>query len=132
MTDACGWDPIRTWVQAHREALPTTLAALSQYPLAYRAAIQAAVTPEVRISLWREHFESFLTPASPLSAPQQAFLRDTLLELPALFGSDQQTGQARARELEVRLLAVFSRQQARPIFAQIGPDEPLGGISAPL
>jgi hypothetical protein len=132
MADACGWDVIHAWVQEHRESLPTTLAALSDYPLPYRAAIQAAVAPEIRVSLWREHFVSFLIPASTLSAPQQEFLRETLLDLPAIFASDKQTGQARARELELRMAGVFTRQEAGRIFAQLGPDEPGGGLRPPL
>ena len=132
MADACGWDSIHAWVQAHRDALPTTLTALARYPLAYRAAIQAAVAPDVRLSLWREHFESFLTPASTLTAPQQAFVRTTLLELPKLFASDRLSAQDRARELESRLAGVFTREEAARVFAQLGPDEPPGGIRAPL
>ena len=131
MTDGCGWDPIHAWVREHRDALPTTLADLSQFPLPYRAAIQAAVNPEIRVSLWREHFESFLTPGSPLSVAQQTFLRETLPDLATIFGSDKQAGQARAREIELRMAAVFTRQEAGRIFAQLGPDEPPGGIPAP-
>ena len=132
MPDSCGWDTINAWVQAHRDALPTTLAALSLYPMNYRRAIHGAVTLEVRTNLWREHFESFLAPSSTLSAPQQAFLRDTLPELRLIFAADRATAQARMRELEAHMLTLFTPDEARVIFSQLGPDEPAAGISAPL
>lgn len=53
---SCGWFPMRhdeilAWVQAHESSLPTTLADLAQFPIAFRKVIVGFVSPEARVAL---------------------------------------------------------------------------------
>ena len=131
MADQCGWNEIHAWVAAHRDTLPRTLSELARYPMAYRRAIHGALASEERVALWREHLVSFLGPDSRLSLDQRAVLREAIDDLPALMSDDRAEARSRARALEERMLGVFSRDEARPIIATLGPDEPPEGLPDP-
>ena len=131
MGDSCGYNPIITWVETHRDSLPQTLEELSRYPIAYRRVIQGAVPPDVRLGYWRDHLESFLQAPSALSEEQQAFIRDVLGQLHDIFVAEDVGGRARAKDFESRVLPLFSREQAYRIFALLGPPEPPGGLAPP-
>ncbi len=67
------------WVEAHRDALPTTLGAFSEHSMIYRRAIYQALDVEDRISLWQEHIA---TVADQVTLPQQRlFLERAMPEL---------------------------------------------------
>lgn len=107
------------WVQAHSNALPTTLGEISTLPMAYRRAIQAALPPEARVALWREQLEPWAAPGSGLNDRQRAAVREVIERLPALHSAA--TGRAEARALSARVLPLFEPALGARIFAQLGP-----------
>lgn len=131
MPEQCGWDEVQAWVAAHRDSLPTTLAELTRLPMAYRRAVFTASSPEVRARLWREHWATFLGPDSPLTAEQQALVREAEAALLGLTSDDRAAARARAQAFEERMRGVFSRGEAAAIFATLGPPEPPEGVPAP-
>ncbi len=136
MSDSCSWFPltraqIRDWVQRHADALPQTLAELSQYPMPFRNVIVATVPPDVQVALWREHVASFLGPTSALGEEQQALLRDAIAELPLIFNAERPEMERRMRALEDRMRVLLTRDQAGRIFGMLGPPEPPGGLPLP-
>ncbi len=69
----------KEWVEAHHDALPTTLVALSEHSMIYRRAIYQALDVEARISLWQEHVA---TVADQVTLPEQRlFLQRAMPEL---------------------------------------------------
>jgi hypothetical protein len=131
MSDRCGWDVVNAWVAAHRDSLPRTLEELAKYPIAYRRAIQGAVAADVRAAFWCDHLRSFLGPGTELSPDQQAFVEETIAKMPAMSAAPRIKAQEMARELEMRMVPLFSREQAFRIFAHLGPLEPPEGLAPP-
>jgi hypothetical protein len=132
----CSWFPMRheeiqAWVEEHRHELPQTLAELSRFPIPFRKAIVAAVAPERQIRFWREHLESFIGPESRLTPDQQELVRDSIADLPGIFGVPRPEGQERLRNLEARMRDQFTRQQAVMMFGVLGPLEPPEGLPLP-
>ena len=132
----CGWfpidpDEIRAWVEAHAHDLPQTLDELSRLPIPFRKAVVAAVSPEVRMSLWREHLESYASPTSELTPPQRELVADAIVELPIIFQGARAEGEGRARALEDRMRELITREQASRIFGTLGPPEPPEGLPLP-
>ena len=130
---SCGWFPlshaeILAWVERHRDELPRTLNELAVFPVPFRKVIVNYVDHEARLSLWREHIQSFLTDDS-LTADQRAFLIETDTVLPSLFAAPAPN--PTIIEWEQRLRQVFSRQQAGLMFGMVGPPEPPGGLPLP-
>jgi hypothetical protein len=91
--------------------------------MAYRRAIQAAVAPEVRASFWCDHWRSFLHPGASLSPDQQALIEEAIAGMPAMCAATRVEAQEMARQLEMRIMPLFMRQQAYWIFAHLGPPE---------
>jgi hypothetical protein len=132
---SCGWFPlshqqIRAWLDKHPEAMPRTVEDLGRYPMAFRRVMMALVTPEVRLSLWQQHLETFLRPDAGLTEAQRQVLETAVPELPAIFAAGQAPNPVMA-DFERRMSAVFSREEAGRIFMLIGPPEPPEGIPLP-
>lgn len=115
------------WVQEHRGDLPSTLAEISEHPLARRKAIMMALPVEQQISLWREQF-AIAAAAPDIDAKQRAFL---------LLAGDRAEklvlASARAAEGEIvvgldefgrEALETFGRERAGLLFANIGIGTP--------
>ena len=133
---SCGWSPlpydeIVAWVEEHREALPTTLAELSTFPVAFRKVIVNAVAPEQRTRFWEEHLRTFLKPEAGLTSEQQIFVAETVPLLRDIFGSPLLEAQAKIRPLEQRMRQLLSRHQCAAIFGMVGPPEPPEGLPLP-
>jgi len=107
------------WVRAHADDLPTTLAAVSRFSPTYRRAIHNALPREARVSLWREHLESFLVPGSGLSEVQRAAVRDVIARLPALHAESADPAEREA--LTARLTTLFPRDLGARVFTKLGP-----------
>ena len=128
-----GWfpmdqDEILAWVEAHKEALPTTLTELSTFPIPFRKVIVAFVPPEVRLRFWREHLESFMA-SGTLTAEQSAFVLETSDQLSTLLAAPGPNPTLKA--WEARATRLFSRQEAASIFGNVGPPEPPEGLPLP-
>lgn len=131
---SCGWSPlsnqqIRAWLDRHPEALPRRLADLVAYPVSFRRVMVNAVSPEVRVALWREHLESFLVADSPLNVPQKEFVAATIPRLSELFAAPAPNPVI--VEWERTMADVFPRQDAARVFTSLGPPEPPEGLPLP-
>jgi hypothetical protein len=134
MSDACSWFPVspadvRSWVERHSHELPTTLSELAKYPIPFRKAIVAAVSPEVRASLWKEHLLGIATADTQLSPPQRSFVRAAANDIAPLIG--QPAPNPTIVAWETRMRGLFSSKQAARIFGTLGPEEPAGGLPLP-
>lgn len=119
------------WVDAHRDALPGDLVALSAYPMQFRRVIVNSVSPEIRAAMWCDHLRSFLEPDSELSDDDQAFLQNLIAELPAAFIGPAETARQRFVAFSNRSQGRFSPELAGRLFQTIGPPEPPGGLPLP-
>ncbi len=97
--------------------------------MAFRRIMMGVVTPDTRFLLWRQHLESFLMPGSALSSKQQEMVATTIPLLPRLFAAPAPN--PTMTEWERQAATVFSREEARRIFMEIGPPEPPEGIPLP-
>ncbi|MES2125188.1 MAG: hypothetical protein V4503_10930 [Gemmatimonadota bacterium] len=120
-----------TWVEAHRDALPVDLAALSAYPMQFRRVIVNHVSPEIRAAMWCDHLRSFLGPHSELSGDDQAFLQDLIADLPVAFIGPAETARQRFESFSKRSEGRFPPALAGRLFQTIGPPEPPGGLPLP-
>ena len=133
---SCGWfplppDEIAAWVEAHRDTLPTSLAELATFPVAFRRVIVNTVSSERRTRFWQEHLATFLEPAAGLTAEQRAVVSEVIPQLPDIFGSPLLEAQAKMRPLIERMSRTFSRPQCAAMFGMVGPPEPPGGLPLP-
>ncbi|MEP6493392.1 MAG: hypothetical protein ABJF01_11985 [bacterium] len=131
---SCGWFPLSyeqivAWVEHHRNDLPRTLAELSRFPSAFRKVIVNSVDRDVRVSLWREHLESFLNADSPLNDEQRVFVRESIDLLPVLFTPPFPN--ATMVEWEQRASRLFTKPLAPLVFGMVGPPEPPEGLPLP-
>jgi len=136
MAESCGWFPLRhdeilEWVEEHRDALPTTVAELAMFPVAFRRVIVNFVAHEQRTKFWREHLESFLGAESALTVEQRTFVESTIGALPEVFASPLPEAQKRVRSMEEGMRGLFTRQEAAAMFGMVGPPEPPGGLPLP-
>jgi hypothetical protein len=111
--------------------LPHTLHELAAFPVPFRKAIVHAVSPEQRISFWREHLMTFVGPNATLTTEQRTLVWDALGMLPDIFGGSRVDGQARVRALEERMRELLTPEQAARMFGTIGPPEPPEGLPLP-
>ena len=131
---SCGWSPlspkqIADWLDRHPDALPRNLDDLVAFPMAFRRVMVSRVSPDVRVRLWREHLETFLTPDSPLNEPQRQLIVDSISRLPVLLASPGPNPVL--LEWERQTASTFSRWEAALVFATLGPPEPPEGIPLP-
>ena len=136
MPGSCGWFPlsraeIEQWVEGHRDTLPSTLKELSLLPIPFRKIIVRAVSPKVRISLWRAHLATFLAPGHEWTAEQRSVLKDAMDAMPMLVGDDPHSSRASVRALEERLRQIFTPSECFAMFGTLGPAEPPGGLPIP-
>jgi hypothetical protein len=120
---------IRAWLDRHPDALPQTLDELARFPVAFRRVLINAVTPDVRVRLWREHLETFLRSESVLSEPQRRMVAAAIPRLPDLLAAPAPNPVI--IEWERQIATVFSRPEAARVFALIGPPEPPEGLPLP-
>jgi hypothetical protein len=133
---SCGWFPlpheeILAWVEQHRDTLPTTLAELSTFPIAFRKVIVNNVTAEQRTRFWEEHLRTFLEPHAGLTAEQRVYVDESIALLPEIFGSPLLEAQAKMRPHEERMRQLFTREQCAAMFGMVGPPEPPEGLPIP-
>jgi hypothetical protein len=134
MGGACGWfpmsrDEIRAWVEAHQDALPTTLAELSTFPVPFRKVIVGFIPHDTRLALWREHLTGIAREDQELTPEQRAFVQEAAVLVPSLMAAPAPNPIIVA--WEARMGGLFSRPQASRIFGTLGPPEPPGGLPLP-
>lgn len=133
---SCGWfplpyDEILAWVEQHHDTLPTSLAELSAFPVAFRKVIVNYVAPEQRTRFWEEHLRTFLEPHAGLTPDQRAFVAETIPLLSGIFASPLPDAQAKMQPLEERMRQLLTRAQCVAMFGMVGPPEPPEGLPIP-
>lgn len=121
------------WVVAHRDALPTTLPALSRQPMARRRAIYDVLPAATRASLWSQQLEGVLRSDASLTDAQRATLREMIAQLPTLVRHNPD--RAASLALRDRLTREFGRDGYRQIFGTLGPrpaERDADGVLIPL
>lgn len=111
------------WVRANEGKLPTSLEALSEYPVKHRVAAFQAHSPEIQSKLAREHFAA-IRRGHQLSTEQDALLqRLSDLATPSAYS---ETGRS-AAQAEVAPLCVAIKEAFSPVLANaigtLGPVE---------
>lgn len=105
------------WVEANRDALPTTLEAFGEYSVPFRRAIYRALDVEARISLWREHLDGAADELT--SHRQRLFLERVTRELDGhLRGALPQT---ELDALAEEATAILGKDLAYRTIAMLGP-----------
>ena len=100
------------------DTLPTTLAELSTFPVAFRKVIVNAVSPEQRRRFWEEHLRTFLEPQAGLTVEQRALVAEAVPLLRDIFEGPMPEARATMRSLEQRM-------------GMVGPPEPPEGLPLP-
>lgn len=117
----------KAWVEAHATALPQTLSSISLQPVAFRKAILHALPVGVRISLWGEQFDAYAS-SPDVSREQRAFLAEAKDKVAAFLLAGEQGLKADSipglHEFGKRALALFGREKASMVFANIGVNTP--------
>ena len=136
MSGSCGWfplpyDEILAWVEQHRDSLPTTLAELSAYPIAFRKVIVNYVPHEQRSRFWQDHLRTFLEGDADLNGEQRAFVEELIDGFPDLFAHPLAEFQVRMRPMGQRMATLFTRAQAHAMFGTCGRAEPPEGLPIP-
>jgi hypothetical protein len=124
-------DEIEAWCDAHSNELPSGLAELSRYPMAFRRVIINRVPGATRAAMWSDHFRAVLESEPELSAEQRLFLADLISRAPALFAGTVQDAQPRLAEVFGRIPQLFTPVLAQHLFTSIGMPEPPGGLPLP-
>jgi len=106
------------WVKANGPRLPATLAELSRLPIAYRKAVVSSLPVEKRGDLWRQHFATFLTPASGLTAEQRAMIQRVGNGYEHFASTD--SGAAELKALAPRIHELFTKDLGHKIFETLG------------
>lgn len=114
------------WVDEHRDALPTTLASISELPVVYRRAVFAAHSPEIRARLFSEHLQTFLESPSLLTDNQMLRVREVMDMLPDLYKAEE--GSEIFLELEQMLALDFDQPTASMVFGTLGPPSRPGDV----
>lgn len=127
----------KAWVVTYHVSLPKSLAAYGALSKIYKKAVYAELSISEQRNLWREHLETFLTPAekrspmqqemvkalgAPLTAPQLGLIRAALDSLNRIFDSSLTLPQ---RQAVVSVFCdsakvLFTKAQAGMIFGNIG------------
>lgn len=123
-----GCEEIAEWVEANRGRLPTSLGALSMYPVSYRRAIVGALTNDQKVAVWHAHLQTFLSTQGALGPEQRDFIESVQGRLQAFFadaGTDEEL-----RALQIESMEVLGADLAARVFANVGPAEtPLFGLA---
>lgn len=114
------------WVESHRGQLPTTLAAISAFPDAYRRAIGGALPPDVAAELWSEHTTNLAHRSQMSELQRNAALEIASMIRPILYERGAENDVAREtlqQLLSTRLAEAFPEPEERAAFSVLGPME---------
>jgi hypothetical protein len=122
-------EAINQWIALHREVLPSTLSAISRYPMRYRRAIVASLPLDTRIDLWTAHRDMILA-TRPLNESQRRFLQDTRVRIPEWhrLPADREA----ERHLRKAAIDVLGDALAREAISALGEAESVEDSAPPL
>lgn len=109
------------WVEQNKDRLPTTYEDIIAYPLTYRRAIHARLSPTAQRQLWMEHLSRYRAAHPDLDPRQRAVLSKAIATAskPATFESALAPDEALDR-LGTIAIEAFGKQQARGLLATLG------------
>ncbi|SDO96987.1 hypothetical protein SAMN04487905_101286 [Actinopolyspora xinjiangensis] len=114
----------RRWVEANANNLPTTYDEIIAYPMAYRRAIYAKLSPERRSEFWSRHLRRYRTENPEVTTEQKQVLDEAaaVAANPRNFESRDEPTRA-VRNLEENAKAAFGKDESGRVIATLGPAE---------
>lgn len=131
--DPRGSNQIRAWVEANRGQLPEQFDDFVAHPMAYRRAIFAELSLQVRSRLWSEHLARYRQDHPDLNQEQRAVL-DQAQELfadPDTFATVRTEPDPELDQLKDAAIAAYGHTEARALIATLGPEEDHTGGTRP-
>jgi hypothetical protein len=114
-------DPVAAWLKNNRQQLPRSYPDLAALPSAFRSAVYQELTPAERSAAWVAHLVSHRAPT--LTTEQSAVLRAALVLAADPTNFANRPAAPAVAELADRANAAFGIDQARAIFATLGPSD---------
>lgn len=93
-------------------------------PESERRVRYGSLGPDVRSALWREHFTRYLDAHPDLSAEQRELIEESLAMTDDLPASVTPEARARDERFRIRAIGLFGEEEARDLFATLGPPGP--------
>jgi len=118
----------QNWVDEHRNDLPETYEAFSEYGMSYRRAIYRAHPPHIKIRLWETHLDLFAGAHPELTAEQLAFIEAERSKLGEYMVADPSSGIF--NEATERAIAILGRELTQKAFVRLGADVPSAALGA--
>lgn len=121
-SDECPANQAIKWAQAHRDALPTTVAEMSRYGRATQNAVFFRLTPQQRTTLMREHLTPYLNGKVSMATEGRSLVREYYEAAPQLFVLDRydlREVMTRPGGLLERAKTAFGDSLAREIFLTV-------------
>ncbi|MFI0976380.1 bacteriocin fulvocin C-related protein [Streptomyces sp. NPDC021093] len=117
----------RSWVAAHRNALPRTYASIAPLPSAVRQAVLVELAPAERSRVWTEHLTQFRAAHRTLTAQQDRVVQEALAlaNSEATFaGGEPKPGsqlQRRVSAVELAAKEAFGMADSAALLVTLGP-----------
>lgn len=116
---------VATWIEQHRDTLPTDYDALVRLPSAYRIAVVLALPPASASAIMRDHLQRTGAAHSGMTEEQREVIADVGAFLsPAWFAGERQARvTAWHRAFGQRIDGAFTLAEKIRIFESIGPED---------
>lgn len=114
----------RAWVEANKDRLPTRYREIVDYPMVYRRAIYAELSPEARSAFWVEHLETYRAAHGPFTAAQEeVFSRARVLAGKLVDHTPSDKPNPEADRLWDAAVVAFGADEAAAFLARLGPTD---------
>jgi hypothetical protein len=127
-------DVIRTWVSSLSVSdLQEISHDLPAYPLDYRKAVMARLTPRMRAAIWLEHIDRYIAahPDLPSDAlPVLGALRTVIT--PEMFGTPTADVRAQVSSLAEQLTIVLGKDETEYLLYRLGPRDGTFASAEPI
>ncbi|MEU1804104.1 bacteriocin fulvocin C-related protein [Streptomyces sp. NPDC019937] len=121
------------WAEDNKDRLPKTYTAIIAYPMTYRRAIYARLSPPEASRVWREHLSHYRATHAGLSAEQIRALDGLSAEVanPSIFDRGNGPYQPPQR-LKDATIEAFGQEETRAIVSVLGPVDAASAAAGPL
>jgi hypothetical protein len=127
-------DVIRTWVSGlSLSDLQEVSHDLPAYPLDYRKAVMARLTPKMRAAIWLEHIDRYIAAHPDLSSdalPVLGALRTVIT--PEIFGTPTADARAQVAQLADQLSSVLGKDETEYLLYRLGPRDGTFASAEPI
>ncbi|MEU2789947.1 bacteriocin fulvocin C-related protein [Streptomyces sp. NPDC007100] len=122
------------WAEQNTDRLPRTYAELIAYPMTYRRAIYARLTPEEASRIWQEHLKHYRSGRPGLTGEQARVLDQLTAEVA---GASAFTRRATPYQPPLHLkkatVSAFGQEETRALVSTLGPtDTTTKGAASPF